>query len=58
MRRAFSLIELLVSIVILSLMMLFLYKSYANLNRSNIFYSDEVAKITKLQKIKRSFFLM
>jgi prepilin-type N-terminal cleavage/methylation domain-containing protein len=57
MRRAFSLIELLVSIVILSLMMLFLYKSYANLNRSNIFYGEEVAKITKVQKIKKIFFL-
>lgn len=56
MRRAFSLIELLISIVILSILMLFLYQSYSGLNRSNAIFGDEVERITKHQKIKKIFF--
>ncbi|HIC13491.1 MAG TPA: prepilin-type N-terminal cleavage/methylation domain-containing protein, partial [Sulfurimonas sp.] len=41
-KSAFTLIELLISIAILSILMLFLYKSYANLNRSNILLHEEV----------------
>jgi prepilin-type N-terminal cleavage/methylation domain-containing protein len=42
MRRAFTLIEVFVSITILSIMMMFLYKSYASLNSSNNFYKKEL----------------
>ncbi|HIP20150.1 MAG TPA: prepilin-type N-terminal cleavage/methylation domain-containing protein [Sulfurimonas sp.] len=53
-KSAFTLIELLISIVILSILMLFLYQSYANLNRSNTLLSEEVQKISKIQKIKKT----
>jgi len=57
MRKAFTLIELLVSISILSIMMIFLYKSYASLNYSNKFYKTEVDLIKNEQLIKKIIFL-
>ncbi|SFV50705.1 hypothetical protein MNB_SM-4-438 [hydrothermal vent metagenome] len=56
-KSAFTLIELLISIVILSILMLFLYKSYANLNRSNTLLHEEVQKISKIQKIKKTILM-
>ncbi len=56
-KSAFTLIELLISIVILSILMLFLYQSYANLNRSNTLLSEEVQKISKIQKIKKTIIM-
>jgi len=56
-KSAFTLIELLISIVILSILMLFLYKSYANLNRSNRLLHEEVQKISKIQKIKKTILM-
>jgi len=56
-KSAFTLIELLISIAILSILMLFLYKSYANLNRSNILLHEEVQKISKIQKIKKTILM-
>lgn len=57
MRKAFTLIELLISITILSIMMLFLYKSYASLNLSNKFYKNELSQIKDEQLIKKVVFL-
>ncbi|MFA6196182.1 MAG: type II secretion system protein [Sulfurimonas sp.] len=57
MKRAFTLIELLISITILSIMMLFLYKSYASLNHSNSFYKKEVQQIKDQQLLKKVLFL-
>lgn len=56
-RGAFTLIELLISISILSIMMIFLYKSYASLNSSNTLYKKEVKKITDEQMKKKVVFL-
>ena len=56
-RRAFTLIELMVSISILSIMMLYLYQSYASLNRSNIVVKKEIDKILSTQKLKKIIFL-
>ena len=53
-RAAFTLIELLISIIILTILMLFLYKSYANLNKSNSLLNEEVQKISKIEKIKKT----
>ncbi len=53
-RKGFTLIELLISIIILTILMLFLYKSYANLNRSNSLLNEEVEKISKIEKIKKT----
>jgi prepilin-type N-terminal cleavage/methylation domain-containing protein len=57
MRKAFTLIELLIAITILSIMMLFLYKSYASLNRSNSFYKKEVTSLKHETLIKKVIFL-
>ena len=57
MRKGFTLIELMVSITILSVMVVFLYQSYASLNRSNKFYANELTKLTKRQLRKRVLFL-
>lgn len=56
-RAAFTLIEMMISITILSIMMLFLYKSYASLNFSNNILKDEVAIITKFQNLKTVIYL-
>jgi prepilin-type N-terminal cleavage/methylation domain-containing protein len=56
-RSAFTLIELMISVVILSIIMLFLYKSYSTLNKSNDIFTSEVLKLTKMQKIKTVMFL-
>lgn len=57
MRKAFTLIELMISIVILSILMLFLYKSYSSLNISNKQYSKEVQKIKSIGLIKKTIYL-
>ena len=54
MRKAFTLIELMIAITILAIIMTFLYKSYADLNLSNKHYekiSNDISKTTKIKKI-------
>ena len=57
MRKAFTLIEILIAITILSIMMLFLYKSYSSLNVSNDFYKNEYVQIKNTYLKKKVFFL-
>jgi len=57
MRKAFTLIELMISISILSIIMLFLYKSYSELNISNSFYKEESNKLEQIEKIKKVLYL-
>ncbi|QOP41713.1 prepilin-type N-terminal cleavage/methylation domain-containing protein [Sulfurimonas marina] len=57
MRKAFTLIELMISIVILSIIMVFLYKSYAELNGQNKIYKEATDKIEKIESIKQTIFL-
>ena len=57
MRKGFTLIEMLISVVILSIMMLFLYESYASLNRSNVFYKEKADEISIEQIKKRIMYL-
>ena len=57
MRKAFTLIEMLVSVSILSIMLLFLYKSYASLNSSNLFYKNELKSIKITQEKKKIIYL-
>jgi len=57
LRGAFTLIELMVAISILSIMMVFLYKSYASLNKSNETYKYESEKIKKQQNRKKVIYL-
>jgi len=55
-RSAFTLIELLISVSILSIMMVFLYKSYSTLNISNKIYSKELNNIQSHQIKKKVLF--
>jgi len=57
MKKAFTLIEILIAITILSIMMLFLYKSYSSLNLSNRFYKDELGQIKSGYLKKKVLFL-
>ncbi|MDB2562085.1 prepilin-type N-terminal cleavage/methylation domain-containing protein [Sulfurimonas sp.] len=57
LRNAFTLIELMISISILSIMMLYLYQSYASLNRSNTIVKKEIEGIISTQKLKKVLFL-
>ena len=52
-RKAFTLIELMISVTILSIMILFLYRSYASLNFSNKILKKEVVKISEIEQIKK-----
>jgi len=56
-KSAFTLIEMLISVSILSIMIIFLYKSYADLNNSNIIFMKEKERIKKYQAIKKVLFL-
>jgi len=56
-RTAFTLIEMLISITIFSIMMLYLYKTYSSLNISNDNLKIEVNKIQKIDKIRKLVFL-
>ncbi len=57
MRKAFTLIEILLAISILSIMMLFLYQSYSSLNTSNRIYKDELSHIKSGYLKKKVLFL-
>ena len=57
LRAAFTLIEMMIAISIFSIMMLYLYKSYATLNISNENLKVEVNKIKNMQKIKKVIYL-
>ncbi|OIP55182.1 MAG: hypothetical protein AUK54_04335 [Helicobacteraceae bacterium CG2_30_36_10] len=56
-KGGFTLIELMVSISILSIMMIFLYKSYASLNFSNEIIKTEVNTVTSAQELKKVIYL-
>lgn len=56
-RNAFTLIEMLISVTILSLMMIFLYKTYASINLSNEFYKKELNVLEGRQLKKKVIFL-
>ncbi len=56
-RGGFTLIELMVAISILSVMMIFLYQSYASLNLSNKNLKNEITGIISTQKLKKVIYL-
>ena len=56
-RAGFTLIELMIAITILSIIMLFLYKSYATLNISNKNLKFESQSVETIQKIKKVIYL-
>ena len=56
-KNGFTLIELLISVSILSIMIVFLYKSYASLNHSNKIYKEKSQTI-KSHQIKKKVILL
>jgi len=56
-KKAFTLIELIISIVILSIMMVFLFESYSQLNRSNEIFVDESENISRVELLKKTLYL-
>lgn len=56
-KKAFTLIEVLIAISLLSIIMLYLYKSYNNLNLSNDNFKKEVHTLSNVQNIKKVFML-
>jgi len=57
MRKGFTLIEMMISITILSIIMLFLYKSYAELNLSNKTYKTSLESLKKFELVKKVIYL-
>ena len=56
-KKAFTLIEMMVSITILSIMILFLYKTYASFNLSNATLKKELDITMSMQKIRKTIYL-
>ena len=57
MRRAFTLIEMMIAIVIFSLVVLFLYKSYDALRESDRKYTSITKEMQHLWRIKKMLYL-
>ena len=57
MRRSFTLIEMMIAIVIFSLIVVFLYKSYDALKRSNEKFTQISKEMDRLWRIKRMLYL-
>lgn len=57
MKKAFTLIELMISVTILSVLMLFLYKSYAELNRQNRLYAQQAKKLHNSTQLRKVFYM-
>ena len=56
-RNAFTLMEMMVSIVIFSIMVLFLYKSYSQLHVSNNFFASKSQELGMYLKKKQTVYL-
>jgi len=56
-RTAFTLMEMMISIAILSVMMVFLYGSLSSLQKSNIFYGEKLHSIEDNLEISKTLFL-
>ncbi len=57
MRKAFTLIEMMIAIVIFSVMVIFLYRSYGSLERSNAKYEKIEKGMERFFKVKKTLFL-
>jgi len=57
MKKAFTLIEMLISISLLSVITIFLYQTYASLQSSNRFYGEELSEASREQKLRKTIYL-
>ena len=56
-RSGFTLIELMISVLLLSLVMLFLYQTLSSLTQANNFYEEKLDSASQLQKISKVLYL-
>lgn len=56
-RHAFTLIEMMIAITLFSVVMIFLYQSMANLDKSNRFYGDKLQEIASEQSLLKTLYL-
>ena len=56
-KRAFTLIEMLISVAIFSVMALYLYKSYAELNISNKALSENKEELSEAMRVKKRLYI-
>ena len=57
MRKGFTLMEMLISVGLLSVITIFLYKTYASLQHSNRFYGEELSSASHEQKLRKTIYL-
>lgn len=57
MKKAFTLIEMLISVGLLSVITIFLYQTYASLQKSNRFYGEELSEASREQKLRKTIYL-
>ncbi len=57
MKKGFTLIEMMIAITIFSMVALFLYKSYANVNEQNKKYEHLLQKMAYFEKLKKMVYL-
>lgn len=57
MRKAFTLLEMLIAISLLSIIVIFLYNTYASLQKSNDFYGHELSSASHEQKLRKTIYL-
>jgi len=57
MKRAFTLIEMLIAISLLSVITIFLYQTYSSLQHSNRFYGEELSEASREQKLRKTIYL-
>ncbi len=57
MKKAFTLLEMLIAVGLLSVITLFLYQTYASLQHSNRFYGEELSEASREQKLRKTIYL-
>lgn len=56
-RHAFTLIEMMIAITLFSVVMIFLYQSMANIDKSNRFYGDKLQEISSENSLLKTLYL-
>ncbi len=56
-RSAFTLVEMMIAITLFSVVMIFLYRSMATVDKSNRFYGDKLAHIATEQSLLKTLYL-
>lgn len=57
MKKAFTLLEMLIAVSLLSVIIIFLYQTYASLQLSNRFYGEELSEASREQKLRKTIYL-